>query len=330
MRLKATSEQTAAILGAMAAIASVRGSGGVTAADRASVRAAAHYLFGAEQPSDPFAGDRIAPQQLASALVGSDALARDAAHLLTVMAFVDGTLDRDKVDAVLAYAAALGIDEPYVRDVASAAHGELQRALADMTRRNLESVTNHPWPASDSDQAHAMAFLLPYRERPDLALHARYEALGKLPEGTFGLAYFRHYRANGYALPGAPSALNEAFATPHDSVHVLAGYDTSPRGETLTSTFTAAMHPNQPMAGHVLPVLFSWHLGIEINQVARSARGALDPVRFWEAWSRGAATSVDVFAPDWDFWIYVEEPLEALRERFTIPPLDSRAPDSAS
>ncbi|MEW6271626.1 MAG: hypothetical protein AB1689_20270 [Thermodesulfobacteriota bacterium] len=329
MRLNATSEQTAAILGSMAAVASIRGPSAVTPADRASVLAAARYLLGAPHPADPFAADRVLPQKLAAALAGSETLARDAAHLLTVMAFVDGTLDRARIDAVLEYAAALGIDEPYVDDVARAAHGELRRALADMTRRNLESVTNRPWPADDADQPHAMAWFLPYRDQPDRALHARYQSLGDLPEGTFGLAYFRHYRANGYALPGAPAALNEAFATPHDSVHVLAGYDTSPRGEILTSTFTAAMHPSHPMAGHVLPVLLSWHLGIEINAVARSASGALDPVRFWEAWARGAAIGTDLFAPGRDFWLYVAEPLDALREQLAIPPLDARAPGSA-
>jgi hypothetical protein len=32
-----------------------------------------------------------------------------------------------------------------------------------------------------------------------------------------------------------------------------------------TPTFTVGMHPLEPMAGHILPVIFSWHLGIELN-----------------------------------------------------------------
>ena len=88
----------------------------------------------------------------------------------------------------------------------------------------------------------------------------------------------------------------EKFATPHDSTHVLTGYDTTPRGEVLVSTFTAAMHRREPMSGHILPVIFSWHLGIQLNAVAKSATGALDPEAFWLAWDRGAAVNTDTFA----------------------------------
>jgi hypothetical protein len=84
-------------------------------------------------------------------------------------------------------------------------------------------------------------------------------------------------------VPGEAAALNAVFSVPHDSTHVISGYETSPRGEILTSTFTAGMHPNHPISGHVLPVIFSWHLGVEINAVAMSAHGQLDPEDIWRA-----------------------------------------------
>jgi hypothetical protein len=237
--------------------------------------------------------------------------------MLTIMAFVDGSLDEAKIAAVLDYAAALGIDEPYVQEITEAAHGHVQAALADMTRRNLESITGKPWLQDD-----AMGWFLPYRgDHADPALAARYRALGSLPAGTLGHAYWEQYQRNGYAFPGEANALNEAFATPHDCTHVLSGYDTTPRGELLVSTFTAAMHPSRPMEGHILPVIFSWHLGIKINDVAGSAVGALDPREFWHAWARGAAVTEDLFAPGWDFWGCVGENLAALRQRYSISPL---------
>jgi hypothetical protein len=100
---------------------------------------------------------------------------------------------------------------------------------------------------------------------------------------------------------------------------VLTGYDTTPRGELLVSTFTAAMHPRYPMAGHVLPVIFSWHLKMQINAVAKDAARALDPDEFWRAWAAGAATTVDTFAPGWDFWEHTGTPLGALRTGWLIP-----------
>jgi hypothetical protein len=234
------------------------------------------------------------------------------------MALVDGVLDNDKITTVLDYAKALDIhDEAYLTELAEAAQGHLRWALMDMTRRNMESITGKPWLTDD-----AMPWLLPYKGTgADPALAARYHALGQLPDGSFGRTFWNFYQANGYSFPGEESALNEAFATPHDSVHIVTGCDTSPHGELLVSTFTAAMHPKWPMAGHILPVIFSWHLGIKINDVAKSAVGGFDPERFWLAWARGTEIDVDLFGPDWDFWAWADESLAELRRRHRVRPL---------
>jgi len=76
------------------------------------------------------------------------------------------------------------------------------------------------------------------------------------------------------------------------------------------------MHPKLPMEGHILPVIFSWHLGIEINKLAGSFQGALDPEAFWIAWVRGSQMTVDLFSPEWNFWAHVEEPVDLLRQRY--------------
>ena len=60
------------------------------------------------------------------------------------MAFVDGTLDDKKLDAVLALAAKLGVKEDFVDDVAKLAQGHLHDATAHMIRANLESITGQP------------------------------------------------------------------------------------------------------------------------------------------------------------------------------------------
>jgi len=121
----------------------------------------------------------------------------------------------------------------------------------------MESITGRPWSSGDASK-----WLLPYQGTPDFALAKRFEALGVLAPQTFGHTFWAHFKENAYAFPGEPQALNAAFSVPHDSVHVLTGYDTKPRGELLASTFTAAMHRKYPMAGHILPVIFSWHLKV--------------------------------------------------------------------
>lgn len=90
----------------------------------------------------------VTPAALASALAGSD-LGRDALKFLTVMAFVDGSLDQAKIASVLRYASALGIAERYLDEIREAAHGRLQEVLADMTRCNMESITGRHWADGD-------------------------------------------------------------------------------------------------------------------------------------------------------------------------------------
>ncbi len=319
----ATHAQTRAILGAMRAVAEI--GGGASDADRRALASADRYVFGHRPPAALDAIAPVAPEALAAALAGSR-LGEEAAKFLAVMALVDGALDRAKIARVMEYAAALGVHARYLDQITQAAQDRLQEVLADMTRCNMESVTGREWAAADVNR-----WLLPYigdNARPALA--ARFAALEGLDPDTFGHAFWAHFKRNGYGFPGEANGLNVAFSVPHDSVHVLTGFDTSARGEILVSTFTAAMHRQWPMAGHVLPVIFSWHLRIEINQVATSAAGALDPDMFWAAWAAGAAATVDTFSPRFDFWSHVDVPLAELRQRWAIPCAGLAADESAT
>ena len=48
-------------------------------------------------------------------------------------------------------------------------------------------------------------WILPYEgDKADPALVARYEALGKLPQNTFGKALWDFDKKNGYPFPGDP------------------------------------------------------------------------------------------------------------------------------
>jgi len=80
------------------------------------------------------------------------------------------------------------------------------------------------------------------------------------------------------------------------------------------------MHPLNPMADHILPVIFNGHLGVKFNDVARYTTGGLDPAEFWHAWARGRDRTVDIFAPDWNVWDWVELDLEEVRRRFNVSP----------
>jgi len=307
----ATPQQAMSILGAMRNVAETGGA--LSDADARALSAASLYMFGQTEALDVARLEPVTPATLASVIVDPK-LREDALKCATVMAFVDGTLDKAKIRKAIDYATSLGLHERYIDEIAEAANGHVKEALADMTRANMVSITGKDWKDAD-----ATAWLVPYDKAPDPVLAERCKALGNLPEDSFGRAFYDHYRNNGYAFPGEPVGLNAGFGFPHDTAHVVSGYDTTPRGELLVSTFTAGMHPHFPMAGHILPVIFSWHLDIQINPVAKAAQGALDPQEFWHAYAGGKTATIDTFAPGWDFWSYVETPLRELRRQWTIP-----------
>lgn len=315
MIIRASREQAEAILGAMRQIALAHGDGGVSEDDRVTIAAAAHIVFGWDE-TDPDSIPPNTPDELAARALGEEE-ARQAVRMLAVMSLVDGKLDRAKNELVTEYANALDVHEDYLAVLTAAVSDELAQASACMIRKNVESFPHLDPARLDIG---AVAPFLPYADAPDPALEQRYLALGELPGGSFGRAFFDHFQRNGFAFPGNPAGLAEGFTTPHDTSHVLSGYSTSQRGELCVSTFIGAMHPDHPMAAEVLPVLFSWHLGIKLNEVAGSWTGAFEPHKFFTAWERGAGTTTDVVAPDWDFWGAVDADLDELRHEYSVAP----------
>ena len=315
MLFAGTDAQADAALRAMKHVATAGGRNALTDADRVALATAHSVVFRQPGDLDADALGEVAPDELASVITDAD----DVQHVvgfLAVMALVDGELDDARLHAANAYATAFGVREPYLRDLGRLARHRLAEAATDMGRRNVKSFTGR-WLAEDLD-----TWLMPYRDAPDPELHERYQTLAGAAPGTFGRAFHEFYAHNGFGYPGVPEAANEQFTTPHDSAHVLSGYDTSLQGELLVSTFTAGMHPNEPITGHVLPVIVSWHLGIELAKFAGSTTGSLDPRKFWVAWERGDTTAGDTLAPHWDFWSHVDEPLADVRRAMAVPVLD--------
>jgi hypothetical protein len=95
------------------------------------------------------------------------------------------------------------------------------------------------------------------------------------------------------------------------------------------------------MESHVIPTILIYHLGIVLNKGLNAGdreRAAADPswrdnyagnvhlgldaTKLWAAWERGGAMATDLYDPSWDLWGLVALPLDELRERYAVPPLD--------
>ncbi|MET1083643.1 MAG: hypothetical protein ABWY12_11430 [Burkholderiales bacterium] len=311
-----TDIQSEAVLGALRRVATARGTLELTDADRRALDAFEEIVLRRGAPLDVDALPDTTPARLASVL--RDAGTREnVVQFLVVMALVDGVVDKGRIAIVEEYAKRLGVQEDAVCQLAELGRGNLAWVRADAQRQNLSSITGHELTLPLDE------WILPYRDdHADQDLADRYRALGALPAGSLGRTFFEFYRVNGFAFPGEPNGVNERFATPHDTTHVLSGYSISPQGELLVSTFTAGMHPREPMSGHILPVIISWHLGIELVRFAGSTTGQLDAAKFWNAWERGAEVTTDVFSGSWDFWAVAPRPIDALRAAYRVPPLE--------
>ena len=310
MLVQANHEQARAILGAMRQVGTTGDKNDLSDMTRRTIASASQVLF-KERDFRVEHCLTFSPQDLATVLSNEQAIW--AVRFLAITAFADGIVDKEKIALVLDYAATLDVRETYLRQLSEAAAGNLPWVLTNMMIQNIKSLWDRPW----RDEDDSMELFFPYtHDRADPVLVARHEALGSLPKGTLGRGYWEIYKKNGYAFPGDPKGINVAFARPHDSTHVISGYDTTPHGEILVSTFTVGMHPKLPMEGHILPVIFSFHLGIKINRLAGSFQGAFDPEQFWRAWVRGSQMTVDLFSSEWDFWAHVEEPVDRLRQRY--------------
>lgn len=316
MFVEATEDEARGILGAMRAVTcSGRGEGDVSGRGHALLAAAARIVFRPALEVDVESLEQPAPADLARRLADPQTR-QGAARVVGAASLVDGDLDPGRLRLAVEYASALGVSEAWVRQLLETARGHLEWVKADMVRRNVATFPGlGVADGTDPD-------FLPYTgSAADRALADRYRALADLPDGSFGRAFYGQFELHGFLVPGEVGAFNEAFSVRHDAIHVLSDYDTSVPGELLVSTFTGAMHGDGGMGAHILPVIYEWHVGVDMSFAVPPSRGMLEPERFWVAWDRGAAATRDVLAPGWDFFSQASLPLDEVRAAHGIPPL---------
>src|SRR4051812_13281940 len=101
MLFAGSTAETDATLRAMKHVATAGGAHPLDDVDRAALSAAHTVVFGGEGLLDPDALPDITPAQLAD--VVTPANREHAAAFLAVMATVDATVDRDRIDAAVGY-----------------------------------------------------------------------------------------------------------------------------------------------------------------------------------------------------------------------------------
>jgi ubiquinone biosynthesis protein Coq4 len=150
------------------------------------------------------------------------------------------------------------------------------------------------------------------------AVAAKYQALERLPAGTFGRAFREHIAGNGFAFPGEKGGFPERGLF-HDLGHVLSGYGTDPGGEIQQAAFQSGFMRNDGFAFLFFGIV-QFHLGVKVTPIADPEVGLFDVDKVMTALARGAACKVDL-SDRWDFWPLLPRPLEEVRAELGIPPL---------
>ncbi|MEW6268838.1 MAG: hypothetical protein AB1689_06020 [Thermodesulfobacteriota bacterium] len=314
--VKPTPAEAEAGLRAMAMVA--RAPGEIAPPARALIAAAQKVLLGTAYEVDRL--DGIAPADVARALARPQ-IRRQLVEGMIVVSMSAGEPPAAQSELVERFAEALGVETPALR--------ALRRLTSrEMLLYKLCIMRNGHMPDMVRDQyarqglvgvAKALLGVKGLAEEPELA--ARYHALERLPEDRLGKHLWRHYHDNGFKFPGEKGGFPEA-GVYHDVSHVLAGYDTTPEGETLVGGFIAGYRQRRADHGFftALFVISIFSTGIDVTPIGVGAReGVVGNVaeQFLDAIERGAEVPVDL-SDGWDCWPYLELPLEEARARLGV------------
>ena len=264
---------------AVGAMRAVAGADGEVASDEARLVDAAARLLSVSPDVPP-----LTPE----ALRGAGLAPKDAERVVQagiLAALLDGRVDPAEVRAVRALAEAAGVDEPRVHNLAQLSKGHVRLAWLDLARRSFAKDVFVDALKRDGPRG-VWKIVGPMLGRAvDPALAARYIALGELPEGTLGRAYFRFVYENGLGFPGEKGAVPESGVW-HDVSHVLGGYGITPDQEVQVVSFIAGFSREDPFFW-VFTITLQFHLGLRVSPYSQSGTGLVEPDKMLAA-SRGA------------------------------------------
>jgi hypothetical protein len=316
--LKPSPDEAQAGLRAMVTVA--RAAGSIAAPARALIDAAQGILLGTDLDVDRI--DGIAPTDLAAALARPE-IRRQLVQGMIVVSMAAGETPPAQDEAVQAFARALGVETRALQALHRlASHDILLYKLCVLRNGHLPDMLRDQY-AKHGLTGVAKALLGMKGIGEDAELAGRYRALEKLPDDRLGKRLWRHYRDHGFQFPGEAGGFPES-GVYHDVSHVLAGYNTTPEGETLVGAFTAGYRERRPDHGFftLLFVISIFSTGVDVTPISVGARtgvvGNVAP-QLLEAIERGAALSTDL-SDAWDFWPYLELPLEEARQRLGVKP----------
>jgi hypothetical protein len=265
----------------------------------------------------------LAPAEVAEALRSPEERS-ELIQLMCAMEILCNPVPPESEASVAGWARALGVAEPslsYLRDLA---RGEAAKAMEDFYRLNWIGDLDRRRPGFDALLARTGPAAWARTLEADPALAARWSGVGRCPAGSIGRHLFEFYEKRGFLFPGQLGAANESVAR-HDWIHLLADYGTTPLGEIEVVSFQSTCSRTPGALLGLVGALALFESGVMPKGLVTGAypqQGLSKPggsERMAEAIRRGRSCNTDLLL-DVDYFEIASEPLEALRERFAIPP----------
>ena len=266
----------------------------------------------------------IAAEELASHC-DDPAQARQLIRMMITMSLADGPPSEEQMALLESFSAALNVDEPALKVVGHLAKHRLLKFRLAFARRSHVRIYFRNTYRLLGGVLPVIKTILRFRGviGEDRELAARFHALANLPEETLGYQFYHHCRDAGLPFSGEKGGFPPG-ALYHDFTHVLSGYDTSPEGEMKAAAFQAGFTQHDADFFTALFAIVIHTAGVNLApfpmpvRLGRIGQGDL-ALEVLHAWQRGTAMKVDL-GNNWNFWEYVELPIELVRERLGVTP----------
>ncbi len=247
----------------------------------------------------------------------------------------------DVADAVAACACELGVEEDMVRVAQEFAAGSLGLAALDFERNGYTQVMNVELVTAATHESRPLDAAWEFSLN-DAVLAAQWEALGSLPRDTIGRKVWEMYEARGFSYPGTPGSAPPLLCQ-HDWVHVLADYGTTVESEVEVFGLIARANDDThafSLLAMVISLFETGYLstgaGLFQSSVGHFSASDGMAARLSDALRRGAlchdnetgSDSIDFLAMDW--LSLADQPVEALRARFSLVPKSEEAVSAGS
>lgn len=238
---------------------------------------------------------------------------------MILMAIMDGEGSGAETTLVERVADRLGVHDARVENLRQLAEGRVRWMRFDLTRKGYARDEFLRTAREEGVRGLYRTFGPIVGLASDPLLAQKYIALGELPEGSVGRAYFELITKNQLSFPGEPDGLGERGMW-HDMIHVIGGYPVDPLGEAEVVAFMAGFRKEDPFFW-LFTVALQFQVGLVISPFAPGVPDQIDPRRFVLHHRRGSLVKTDL-SVDWRFEDDYARPLEDVRREHHVLPLD--------